>query len=431
MEKKLIKDILEIVKLLKNERKNKEKVNKELLNLNNQINLIEEKIQIKNICDNSPKKIINLSSLNNLYSIALKKNNKKSFIENNLFNFKKQNEEKVIKLEKNYNKLFEKSKKNEEKIEKMKEKYERIYEKARNQAKNLKNESELIIISPDIMSIYLESQTNKEIDFMNKINLITRKNKKKNEILLKQIDSYVKSLTTIKSKNESSSNLELSTGIKNSSYFSKKNLFSHKLEVINNNLNNSNEDNDSVSSISLEFETNLNLDELPSDDESLRFIDKVFDIKSNIKPIKNRIKSVLTPFNPKNKEKLIKVEPIKIEKPIDYKIKEEDINKKIETIHKEINYKKYKIEEIKIKKNNIEKENFKNEIKLKKTLAKIKIIKDQIEYLKKQMENLLANNKKGKYYRILSINNIINNRNYCLFDDIENNSICDKDTFRK
>ena len=105
----------------------------------------------------------------------------------------------------------------------MKDKYEKIYEKARNKAKNLENESELIIISPDIMSIYLESQTNKEIDFMIKINLITRKNKKKNEILLKQIDSYVKSLTAIKSKNESSSNLELSTGIKNSSYFSKKN----------------------------------------------------------------------------------------------------------------------------------------------------------------------------------------------------------------
>ena len=222
MKKKLIKDILEIDKLLKYERKNKEKVNKELLKLINQINLIDEKIQIKNINNNTSKKILNISSLNNLYSIALKKN-KKAFIENNLSYFKKQNEEKEIELEKNYNKLIEKLKKNEEKIEKMKDKYEKIYEKARNKAKNLENESELIIISPDIMSIYLESQTNKEIDFMIKINLITRKNKKKNEILLKQIDSYVKSLTAIKSKNESSSNLELSTGIKNSSYFSKKN----------------------------------------------------------------------------------------------------------------------------------------------------------------------------------------------------------------
>ena len=431
MKKKLIKDILEIDKLLKNERKNKEKVNKELLKLNNQINLIEEKIQIKNINNNSPKKILNLSSLNNLYSIALKKHNKKIFIENNLSHFKRQKEEKEVELEKNYNKLIEKSKKNEEKIEKMKDKYEKIYEKARNKSKNLENETELIIISPDIMSVYLESQTPKEIEFMNKINLITRKNKRKNEILLRQIDSYFKSLTMIKSKNESSSNVELSTGIKNSSYFSKKNLFSHKLEAVNNNLNNSNEENDSVSSISFELETNLNMDELPSDDESLRFIDKVFDIKSNIKPIKNRIKSVLTPLNLKNKEKLIKVEPIKIEKPIDYKSKEEDMANKIEIINKEINDKKCKIEEIKTKKNNIEKENFKNEIKLKKEIAKIKIIKDQIEFLNKQMEDLLANNKKGKYYRILSINNIINNRNYCLFDDNENNSICDKETFRK
>ena len=431
MKKKLIKDIIEIDKLLKIEQKNKEKVNKELLNLNNQINLIEEKIQIKSINNNTPKKILNLSSLNNLYSIAIKKNNKKTYIENNLSHFRKQKEEKEVELEKNYNILIEKSKKNEEKIEKMKDKYEKLYEKAKNNSKNLEEEKELIIISPDIMSIYLESQTNKEIDFMDKIALITKKTKKKNEILLKQIDTYVKSLTKIKSKNESSSNLELSTGIKNSSYFSKKNLFSQKFEAINNNLNNSNEENDSVSSISFELETNLNLDKLPSDDESLRFIDKVFDIKSNIKPIKNRIKSVLTPFNSKNNEKLIKVEPIKIEKPIDYKSKGEAMMTKIEIINKEINDKKSKIEEIKNKKNNIEKEYFKNEIQLKKTIAKIKIIKDQIEYLNKQMENLLANNKKGKYYRILSINNIINNRNYCLFDDIENNSICDKDTFRK
>ena len=431
MKKKLIKDIIEIDKLLKIEQKNKEKVNKELLNLNNQINLIEEKIQIKNINNNTPKKILNLSSLNNLYSIAIKKNNKKNYIENNLSHFRKQKEEKEVVLEKNYNILIEKSKKNEEKIEKMKDKYEKLYEKARNNSKNLEEEKELIIISPDIMSIYLESQTNKEIDFMDKIALITKKTKKKNEILLKQIDTYVKSLTKIKSKNESSSNLELSTGIKNSSYFSKKNLFSQKLEAINNNLNISNEENDSVSSISFELETNLNLDKLPSDDESLRFIDKVFDIKSNIKPIKNRIKSVLTPLNSKNNEKLIKVEPIKIEKPIDYKSKGEAMMTKIEIINKEINDKKSKIEEIKNKKNNIEKEYFKNEMQLKKTIAKIKIIKDQIEYLNKQMENLLANNKKGKYYRILSINNIINNRNYCLFDDIENNSICDKDTFRK
>ena len=56
-----------------------------------------------------------------------------------------------------------------------------------------------------------------------------------------------------------------------------------QLEVINklntNNNNNNIDENDTTSSISMEIETNINLDNLPSDDESLRFIDKVFDTK--------------------------------------------------------------------------------------------------------------------------------------------------------
>ena len=66
-----------------------------------------------------------------------------------------------------------------------------------------------------------------------------------------------------------------------------------------------------MSSISMELETNLNLNELPSDDESLRFIDKVFDIKSNIKPIKNNLKSIIPPSTTsKIKKSSKKVEPI-------------------------------------------------------------------------------------------------------------------------
>lgn len=210
---------------------------------------------------------------------------------------------------------------------------------------------------------------------------------------------------------------------------------SHSIcNIINssNNEENENEEIDSTSSISMELETNLNLNELPSDDESLRFIDKVFDIKSNIKPIRNDLKSVIyPPLMPQTKEKFVKVEPIKIEKPIDYKSKNEEIVEKIEIIKKEINDKNSKIEEIKNKKNIIEKKEKMIREALKKSLIKIEIIKEEIACLKKQIDDLLANNKKGQYFRKLSINNIINNRNYCIFENNENNSIYDKETFRK
>ena len=428
MKKKLIKEILEIDKLLKHEKKHKEKISNELQKLGCEINIIEEKIKNEKI----KKNILNVSNLNKLYSIAIKKYNEKIYIENNLSEFKKENNEKEIDLEKKYKILIDKSKTNDEIITKRKEELEKIYDKIIKN-KIIEEEKEQIIISPDIMSIYLESKISKEIEFMDKIKLLSKKIRIKNDKILKQIDSHFKTLTIMKSKKESSSNAEQSTGVKNSSHFSKQNLLLQQLEVINklntNNNNNNIDENDLTSSISMEIETNINLDNLPSDDESLRFIDKVFDTKSNIKPIKNRLKSVIDSSVSGNKEKLIKVEPIKIEKPIDYKNKEINIIKKIEIIREEIENKKKKINEIKNKKINIQEKYNINEKKLNQALMKIKIINDKMDLIKKQIEDFTQ--KQGKYYRILSINNIINNKNYCIFDKNENNIIYDMETFRK
>ena len=83
MKKKLVKEILEIDKQLKNEKKHKEKINIELQKLQFEINSIEAKIK------NTSKKsnIINLSNLYKLYSIAVKKSNEKIYIENNISEF--------------------------------------------------------------------------------------------------------------------------------------------------------------------------------------------------------------------------------------------------------------------------------------------------------------------------------------------------------
>ena len=208
-----------------------------------------------------------------------------------------------------------------------------------------------------------------------------------------------------------------------------------KLEFINNlnaKTNIENNENKSDSSISMEFETNLNLDELPSD-ESLRFIDKVFDIKSNVKPIKIELKTSMYPPNATiPKEQTKKVEPIKIEKPVDYKSKENDIINKIDIIKKEIEDKKNKIEEIKNKKTKIDEKNKNSITTLNQILIKIKIIKSQIDIIKDQIEDFSNNKKNGKYYRIFSINNIINNRNYGSNNNNEdNNFLYDMDTLRK
>ena len=431
MKKQLIKEILEINKLLKNEIKLKEKSNSELQNLNKEINIIEEKIKNSKLSNKKLDKIENIEILNKLYSKIIKKNKEKTFIENNLFEYKKHNQQKEIDLETNFRKLIENSKKNEEIISKKKEELFEKYEKFRSNFPN-KEEQEQIIIGPEIMSIHFKSKITMEIEFMNRIKNMIKLTKIKNGKILKEIDSNIKTLTSLNSKKDSSYNAELSTGNKNSSHLENKNIVLQKLEILNNANLNGNNDNDLSSSISMELETNLNLDELPSDDESLRFIDKVFDIKSDIKPIKNKLKSVLFPLNSSiSKEKTKKVEPIKIERPIDYKSKEEDIIEKIEEIKKEIENKKNNIIEIKNEKNNIEEKNIKNKNNLNQVLIKIKIIREQINLIKKQMEDFSLNKNNGKYFRVFSINNIFNNQNYCVYNKNANNIIYNTETITK
>ena len=153
MKKKLIKEILEIDKLLKHEIRHKEKISNELQKLGSEINIIEAKIKNEKI----KKNILNISNLNKLYSIAIKKYNEKIYIENNLSEFKKENNQKEIDLEKKYKILIDKSKSNDEIITKRKEELEKIYDKIIKN-KIIEEEKEQIIISPDIMSIYLESK---------------------------------------------------------------------------------------------------------------------------------------------------------------------------------------------------------------------------------------------------------------------------------
>ena len=423
MKKQLIKEILDIDKELKSEIKQKEKSNNELKNLVKEVDIIEEKIKKVKLNNNKIGKIQNISILNKAYSISIKKNKEKTFIESNLFQFKKQNEQKEAELENNYSKLLEKSKKNEQLITKKKEKLDEIYEAFR-RVSNL-DEQEQIIISPETMSIHLESKSQMEIDFLQSIIKFIKQTKIKNEKILREIDSYIKILTSMNSKKESSCNAELSTGVKNSSHLENKNIL-QKLEVLNNINVNNNNDNDSTSSISMELETNLNLDDIPSEDESLRFIDKVFDIKSNIKPIKNKLKMIFPPNPNVSKEKSVQVEPIKIGKPIDYKSKEEDVEKSIEIVKKEIENKRNNIEEIKNRKKIIEERLDNNDKSLKQILIKIKIIREEIETLKIQMEDFSKNKENSKYYRLYSINNIINNKKFC--NNSDNNIMFNIDT---
>jgi mediator of RNA polymerase II transcription subunit 21 len=421
MKKKLIKEILEIDKIIHQELIYREKTTNQLNDLYNEINIIEEKI-------NNNNKILNISLLNKLQSIYLKKSNELSYIENNLPEFQKQNDLKEKELDNNLKLLIGQSNKNELLLSNKKEELLKVYEKARKHSRN-SEEYEHIIIPPEMMSICLESKITNEMDFLTKIKILTNETKLTNEKIKKEIDSNVKTLVILNSKKDSSSNAELSTSVKYSSLLSKHNAFLQQIEVINNfNMNNNNEENESMSSISMELETNLNLNELPSDDESLRFIDKVFDIKSNIKPIKNNLKSIISPLTTsKIKKSSKKVEPIKIEKPINYKQKEEELNKEIDIIKKEIENKRNKIEEIKNKKKNLEKELNININNLNQALIKIKIIKDKIDFLQRQKDDLSTNNKRGQLSRLISINNIINNRNYCLIDN-NDNSIYDKET---
>ena len=436
MKKQIIKEVLDINKLLKNEQKIKNEQLNEINNLEKEIKVIEEKIQLKIKDKNKYNKIPQLSTLNKLYEESIKKNNEKTFIEHNLIGFKKDNENKESKLQKYFKDLKDKETKNDEKIEKkideLVDEYERIQGKF-----PFEQRQEQYIISPESMSIHMFSKIITEIDFMDVLKKHTKNIKIKNEKILKEIESYLRKLYTLKSKKESSAAAEMSTAAKNSSHLEKKNYLLQQIENININqinLNSNNNDlQDSMSSISMEIETNLNLDKLPSDDESLRFIDRVFEVKSNIKPIKNKIKTQFFPPSASvPMEKTKKAEPIKIERPIDYHSKKNEIEKGIDIIKKDIENKKRRFEEIKEKRKRIEEENLKKEDNLKHALMKITIIKDQIDVIKKQIEDFKLNKNKGDYFRMYSISNIINNRNYYLYNiNNANNNISDLETFRK
>ena len=430
MKKQLIKEIFDLNKVLKNEQKKNQDNTNELNHLEQEIKPIEDKtnnsIEKKNENDKIPK----LSTLDKLYETSMKKNREKIFIEYNLSQFQKENDNKEAKLQKYFKDLLDKETKNDELIEKKTNELLDEYDKVQRYFPDEKKQ-EQYVISPETMSIHMFSKITTEIDFMNLIRKQTKNTKIKNDKIQREIDLYLKKLYTLRSKKDSSL-AEMSTAAaKNSSHLEKKNYIFQQFENINNNTNCNLNNEDSISSISMELETNLDLDNLPSNDESLRFIDRVFDIKSNIKPIKNKLKTDYFPPTA-SKEKTRKAEPIKIERPVDYKTKGENLEKEINEIKNEIEKKKKKMEDLKEKRKKIEEDNINKEDNLKHAYMKIKIIKDQIDFIKKQIEDFNKNKENGEYYKIYSINNIINNRNYYLYNiNNANNNISDLETFRK
>ena len=254
------------------------------------------------------------------------------------------------------------------------------------------------------MSLNMISKINAEINFMNSIKEETKKIKLKNEQILNELDKNLITLNTLKKKKSErerekrdSSYNELSTAAKNSSNYDKRNYFFQQQQMEtsnnknmssnknNNKYNNNNNINEISSSMSLELETDLNLDNLPSNVESFRFIDKVYDIKSNIKPIKNNFieKKCYPPSASIPKEMTKKVQPIKVKRPTDYNIKNNQINIDIINIKKEINEKKKLINEIKIKRKKIKEKNI---IKKKNLKKKKKNEKNQYMFVKKKQE---------------------------------------------
>jgi hypothetical protein len=430
MKKQLIKEIFDLNKVLKNEQKKNQDNTNELNHLEQEIKPIEDKIN--NIIEkkNENDKIPKLSTLDKLYETSMKKNREKIFIEYNLSQFQKENDNKEAKLQKYFKDLLDKETKNDELIEKKTNELLDEYDKVQRYFPDEKKQ-EQYVISPETMSIHMFSKITTEIDFMNLIRKQTKNTKIKNDKIQREIDLYLKKLYTLRSKKDSSL-AEMSTAAaKNSSHLEKKNYIFQQFENINNNTNCNLNNEDSISSISMELETNLDLDNLPSNDESLRFIDRVFDIKSNIKPIKNKLKTDYFPPTA-SKEKTRKAEPIKIERPVDYKTKGENLEKEINEIKNEIEKKKKKMEDLKEKRKKIEEDNINKEDNLKHAYMKIKIINDQIDFIKKQIEDFNKNKENGEYYKIYSINNIINNRNYYLYNiNNANNNISDLETFRK
>ena len=431
MKKQILKEISDTNKSLKNELKVKSEIHKEINNLENEIMIIEKKIKqdFKNKAeyDKFPK----VSTVQKLYESLIKTFKEKTFIEYNLLNFQKENEIKESQLQAKLKELLDKSNSNNELIEKKIEELDEYYNQIIRNVGDGKVQ-EQYIISPEKVSVNNCSNLATEIDFMRNIKKETKNIKLKNDLIFKDIESELKKLYTIIAKKESSNVAELSTAPgKYSSHLEKKNYI---FQWPDNQPNINNNDNlDSSSSISMELETNLYYDKLPSEDESLRFIDKVFDNNSNIKPIKLQLKEdFYPPCATIKKEETKKVEPIKVGKPIDYKIKEDKIENEINQIKTKAENIKKKIEEIREKKKKLEEENLKKENNIKHALTKIEIINDQINFIKNQIDDFKLNKENGEYFNTFSINNIINNRNYYLYNiNSANNKISDLETYRK
>ena len=454
MKKQLIKEITDINKLIKNEQKNKLDLDLKLESLELEINSIEEKFKSQISDSTNYENYPKISKLKKLYETSLRKNQEKTFIQYNLSSFQKENELKVKNLQKKIHELIEKENKNQILIEKKIEELNNEITKAGHYFSNDKKQ-EKYIISPETMSLHMISKINSEIDFMKALKEKTHNVKTQNEQILTQIENNINILNSLKSKKDrrESSYNETSTAAKISShkyqFISPVQIESAK--IINTNPNNNNNINyynnnnyDVDSSMSLEIETDINLDSLPSNDESLRFIDKVCDIKSKINPIKNNYeeKKYYPPSASIPKEQTRLAQPIKVEKPLDYKIKNNQIEKDIEDIKKEIEDIKTNIENFKEKRKKIEDETIKKEQNLKHACTKIKIINDQIKVINEQINefekykqnhniNNINNNNKI-LSRIYSIYNIINTRNFYLYNSKENNNnISNKNTIKK
>ena len=404
MNKKLQKEILNLEKLHKDELSLKTDKQNELSSLEPKISAIESKIQ-KFITNQSEyEKFPKLSLLEKLYKYSLDKTKEKIFMELNYEDLKKQNKQKEIELEKTLKKLQELDSINAKEIENKTEDLSDILNK---QAGHL--DKQHYIISPEQMSLYLSSPLALAKNLKDILLGTLKETKNKNLKLLKEIDTLTKKLNKIKNKKESDAG-DLSTTAKNSSAAENRlNFLKNETnrDIERNNLlsnNNIEKCNDSVSSISMELETNLDLYNLPSKDESLRFIDKVIDIKSNIKPIKNSFEG----------PQILKYsEPIKIEGPINYKEKALNLDEKIEDKKIEIDKIKKKLEEIKEKKIKVRGENQKILKNVAHAKTKIDIINAQINVVKNQINEFnKKNNSDGKYLKMYSLKNIVNNHEY-------------------
>lgn len=446
MKKKLQKDILQAEKEYKTEEKLKTDKQNELLNLEEEIKRIENHIQ-KKISEEEYEKLPKIENINNLYNSIKSKDKDKRYIEVNLEKIKAEKKKKEEELEEKMTQLLEKVKDNDELIIEKKEKLENLVSKM---------EGKLVqrnyIITPERIPLYFYSQLPNEIEFMNSIKNTIKSNQLANEKIIKDIDLFSKKLGKLKVKKDSECLGELSTTAvgssnpdKNILQFNQKNeslggpatggvggidpektdkVFigggGNKVSSQRTNL----EKVETLSSISMEIEDKLILDNIPSED-SIIFMDKVIDNKSKIevKPLKKRLSSL--PVGLKFKH------GIRIGKPIDYNIKTEEIEKEINIIKENIETTKNKICSYKEKKINIDKESKKIIKNIKHADTKIKIIKEQIDLLQKQINDFNEKKENSEFYRTYSINNIINNHNYYNYTINDNINISELETNRK